>query len=503
MLFNSYIFILMFLPLAVIGYFTLNKYFKKNNYQMGLLLLLLISMGFYAYDIPIYLLLFLSSIVVNFCISRMIIRLKQDGKDKTKQKSLMVLGIILNLIPLAYFKYGDFFVDSIEDFFNAKWDVKVALPLGISFFTFLQIAYLVDCYREEKGFDYTFLEYATYVAFFPKITMGPIVLHSEIIPQLRDDTKKVVNYNNLSCGLYAFALGLGKKVLLADTLAKFVNIGYTEFRFINSMTTVIVMLSYTLQLYFDFSGYCDMAMGIAKMFNIDLPYNFNSPYKAKNISEFWDRWHMTLTRFFTRYVYIPMGGSRKGKIRTYVNTLVVFLLSGLWHGPEWSFMFWGLLHGILMIIEKIGKDFGLGLKKLTKIPRKLFDGFKWMVTFLIINITWIFFRAEDMEHAMWILRGFFRSGMTCHESIMNVFQDLIEIRILKRFGLSYFFDNYGEASLWVFLILLVLGVVCLKNTQEKMLSNKYTWIRSLVTVGLIVWCVVSLSDVSVFLYFDF
>ena len=213
--------------------------------------------------------------------------------------------------------------------------------------------------------------------------------------------------------------------------------------------------------------------------------------------------HMTLTRFFTRYVYIPMGGSRKGKIRTYVNTLVVFLLSGLWHGPEWSFMFWGLLHGMLMVAEKIGKDLKLGFKRLTTIPRKVFDGIRWLVTFLIINITWIFFRAEDMEHATWILRGFLRGGMTCHESIMSLFQDLIEIRILKRFGLSYFFDNYGEASIWGFLILLVMGVVCLKNTQEKMLSSKYTLLRSLVTVGLIVWCVVSLSDVSVFLYFDF
>ena len=489
--------------MAVIGYFVLNKYFVRENYRLGLLWILLISLGFYAYDIPIYLLLFLGNILVNYFITRIMTKLKQKDICVERQKRLMVLGVILNLIPLAYFKYAGFFVDSIRNFFDVKWEFNVALPLGISFFTFMQIAYLIDCYREEKGFNYTFIEYATYMAFFPKITMGPIVLHSEILPQLRDTTKKEINYNNLSCGLYAFALGLGKKVLVADTLAKIVNIGYTEFRFNNSATTVIVMLSYTLQLYFDFSGYCDMAMGIAKMFNIDLPYNFNSPYKAKSISEFWDRWHMTLTRFFTRYVYIPMGGSRKGRIRTYVNTIVVFLLSGLWHGAEWSFIFWGLLHGILMVIEKIGKDIGLGFKRLVKIPRMIFDGFKWLVTFFIINLTWIFFRAEDMEHAEWMMKGFFRGGMTCNESIINLLHDSIEMRILKRFGLSSFLDTYREASVWGFLILLVLGVVFLKNTQEKMLSDKYTWIRSVVTAGLIIWCVVSLSEVSVFLYFDF
>lgn len=504
MIFNSYIFIFLFMPLAIFGYFALNKYYYGKSGQVGLLWLFIISLVFYAYDIPIYLLLFTAGILINYAIGRMMTNLKRNGNNSGKQqKYLMILGILLNLVPLAYFKYGDFFVDSIEDLFHADWDIEVALPLGISFFTFLQITYIVDCYRDEKGFDYTFLEYATYVAFFPKITMGPIVLHSEIIPQLRDESKKRVNYNNLSCGLYAFALGLSKKVLLADTLAKFVNIGYTELRFLNSMTAVIVMLSYTLQLYFDFSGYCDMAVGIARMFNIEFPYNFNSPYKAKSISEFWERWHMTLTRFFTRYVYIPLGGSRKGKIRTYINTIIVFLLSGLWHGAEWSFVFWGLLHGILMTIEKIGKDMGVGFKKLSGIPRKILDSLKWMITFIIINLTWIFFRAEDMEQAKLFLGRFMFVGNSCRESITHIFNEIVEIRILKRFGFEGLLEKSLDRSIWGFLILIMLGVFLLKNTQEKMLSDKYNWLRSIVTVVLMVWCVISLSDVSEFLYFNF
>lgn len=504
MIFNSYIFILLFLPLALIGYFALNKYCCNKDGQAGLMWLLGLSLVFYAYDIPVFMLLFLASIIVNYAIGRVITGLKAGREKKTElQKILMVTGVILNLAPLAYFKYGDFFVDSIEDFFHAEWNVTVALPLGISFYTFLQIAYLVDCYREEKGFDYTFLEYAVYTAFFPKLTMGPIVLHWEVIPQLRDKTKKKLDYSNLSQGLYAFALGLAKKVLLADTLAKFVNAGFENLHVLNTMTAVVVTLCYTLQLYFDFSGYCDMAVGVARMMNIELPYNFNSPYKAKSISEFWDRWHKTLTRFFTRYVYIPLGGSRKGKIRTYVNTIIVFLLSGLWHGAEWNFVFWGFLHGIFMTVEKIGKDLGLGFKNLNGIPRKIIDCIKWLYTFIAVNFMWIFFRAKNMKQAKLFLTRLVSGGLKCQEYICDIFNDLIEIRVLKRFGLNSLMESSMEVTIGVFLIILVFGVVFLRNTQEKMMSAKYNWIRSIVTAVLIVWCVVSLSDVSVFLYFNF
>lgn len=504
MVFNSYIFILVFLPLAVIGYFLLNKLCYGKAGRVGLVWLILMSLVFYAYNAPVFLFLLVASIVVNYALTKILNRLKQDGKSTLRQqKMILVCGIILNLIPLIYFKYSNFLLDSIGILFDEEWLLEVGLPLGISFFTFLQIAYLVDCYREEKGFEYTFLEYALYVAFFPKITMGPIVLHWEIIPQLRDKSKKLVNYNNLSQGFYAFSLGLAKKVLLADTLAKFVNVGFKSVNELNTATALMVMLSYTLQLYFDFSGYCDMAVGVSKMLNIDLPYNFNSPYKSKSISEFWDRWHMTLTRFFTRYVYIPLGGSRKGRIRTYSNTIIVFLLSGLWHGANWTFIFWGLLHGILMTVERIGRDIGKGVRKLSDIPGKVTDGFKWLVTFIVINITWVFFRADSIEAAFLFLKRIFSGGWKCHEDIIEIFDKLIEIRFLKRIGLESLLEASVDITIWVVLILLVLGTSFLHNTQEKMNNNKYNWIRSMITVILMVWCVISLSDVSEFLYFNF
>ena len=504
MIFNSYIFILAFLPVVTIGYYLLNRMFSDRNGQVGLVWLLVMSFGFYAFEMPKFLMLLMVSIVVNYALVRLLTKVKQSGNQKIGiKKIILTCGIVFNLIPLIYFKYSNFLLDSVETLFNADWTMEVGLPLGISFFTFLQIAYLVDCYREERGFDYNFLEYAVYVAFFPKITMGPIVLHWEIIPQLRDESKKQVDYNNLSQGFYAFSLGLAKKVLLADTLAKFVNTGFRGVNELNTATALIVMLSYTLQLYFDFSGYCDMAVGVSKMLNIDLPYNFNSPYKAKSISEFWDRWHMTLTRFFTRYVYIPLGGSRKGKMRTYLNTIIVFLFSGLWHGANWTFIFWGLLHGILMTVERIGRDIGKGVRKLSDISGKVTDGFKWLITFIIINITWIFFRADSIETAFLFLKRIFGGGWKCQEDMIEIFDKLIEVRFLKRIGLESVLEASKDITMWGVLLLLMLGTVFLRNTQEKMNNNKYNWIRSAITVILMVWCVISLSDVSEFLYFNF
>ena len=504
MVFNSYIFILAFLPIVISGYFLINKHWSTKYKKNGLIWLLIASLVFYGYEEPKYLLLLVASILVNFCVVILITGLKQsNNKRDSIQKIIVSLGIILNILPLLYFKYSNFILNSIESVFEADWEVEVGLPIGISFFTFLQIAYIVDCYRSEDGFGYTFLEYATYVAFFPKITMGPIVLHDEIMPQLREADRKKVDYNNISQGFYAFTLGLAKKVLIADVLAKFVSVGFQNVDGINSATAIFVMFSYTLQLYFDFSGYCDMAGGVAKMLNIDLPYNFNSPYKARSISEFWQRWHMTLTRFFTRYVYIPLGGSRKGKFRTYVNNMIVFLLSGIWHGANWTFIFWGLLHGILMVMEKIGKDIGFGFKALKGFGAKAVNSIKWLVTFIIINVTWVFFRAESIAQAFLYLKRIFSGGWKCQDNILEIFDKLIEVRLLERIGFAAVLDNYAHIAIWLILVLLIASTVLLKNTQEKMKNPKYNWVRSVVTSILMVWCIISLSDVSEFLYFNF
>lgn len=504
MVFNSYIFILLFLPLTVMGYFFINKVCTVKYEQAGLLWLFFMSLWFYGYDTPGFIPLLLGSILVNYLIGNKILHLKQkEGQNLKLQKFFLTAGIIVNLAPLLYLKYSNFFLDMINTLKQTDWHLDLELPLGISFFTFMQIAYLADCYRQEKRADYTLLEYGTFVAFFPKMTMGPIAFASEVIPQFREKEKKKISYRNLSCGLYLFTLGLAKKVLIADILAKFVNAGYKNVADLNSTTALLVMLSYTLQLYFDFSGYCDMAMGVAGMLNIELPINFNSPYKAKSISEFWDRWHMTLTRFFTRYVYIPLGGSRKGRFRTYLNTMIVFLLSGLWHGANWTFVFWGALHGTFMILERIGRELGIGVQKKAGAVGKVTETVKWFFTFLLLNITWVFFRADSLDGALLFLRRIFNGGFGCQEFIIEIFDKLIEIRFLKRIGLSGIFNNYTDLIIWLILFLIVSAVVFSKNALEKMKTEKYTLLRSISTVILLVWCVISLSDVSEFLYFNF
>ena len=328
MQFNSYIFILLFLPLTVIGYFGLHRLGKEKAAKIFLLLM---SLWFYGYFNASYLLIISGSILVNFCIAKIM-----EKTEGIQRKSLLALGIIFNVALIFYFKYYDFFISNINIAFGTDFVLRrIVLPLGISFFTFQQISFIVDSYKgQTKG--YSFWEYALFVAFFPQLVAGPIVLHSELIPQFRDENRWKPDYDNLSRGVMMFARGLAKKVLIADTFGNAVNWGFNQAAAIpvgegalTSPEILIVMLSYTFQIYFDFSGYSDMATGLAAMFNFKIPQNFNSPYKALSIADFWKRWHMTLTRFLTTYIYIPLGGNRKGKVRTYVNTMIVFLVSGI------------------------------------------------------------------------------------------------------------------------------------------------------------------------------
>lgn len=509
MLFNSYIFILFFLPVTVSGYFLINKYRKSEGGRIDLWWLFLMSLWFYGYSNPVYLILILSSICVNFFITG---RITANRKKETLKsaKIWMLIGIVFNLALIFYFKYYDFFISNMNIVFQKDWVLKnIALPLGISFFTFQQISYVVDCYREKDTIRYRFIEYAAYVTFFPQLVAGPIVMHSELVPQMRDKTKKKIDFDNMSMGLYALALGLGKKVLLADTLSKIVNVGYGDINSLNRISAIVIMVSYTLQIYFDFSGYCDMALGMSRMFNIDLPLNFNSPYKAKTVSEFWERWHMTLTRFFTHYVYIPLGGSRRGKLRTYLNTMIVFLLSGIWHGANWTFVLWGLIHGIFMTVEKIIKDiWSVGKKSDTNILWKRIMAYSCKLlggiyVFVFVNLTWVLFRANSIREA-----GAFLHRLTVKEGGWNVnilekIEDLVEIRLLYRLGMGGIFEQYPSLPCILILGILLFAVWFMRNTQEKIGRGKYGVMRSLITMLLIVWSVISLSDVSEFLYFNF
>lgn len=495
MLFNSGVFVVLFLPIVVIGYYLINKLNRRYLVPWDLIWLFLSSLVFYGYEKPIFVLLILLSIFINYFLTVLM------GRTQKYRRGLLCLGLLFNFGLLFYFKYYNFFMSNLYALQERHWTLKnIILPLGISFFTFQQVSYLIDYYRDAKDMQYSFWEYAAFVSFFPQLVAGPIVLHKELIPQFRDKTKKIVDYDNLSRGLYAFSLGLGKKVLLADTLSKIVAQGFRDVLLINTGTGLMVMLAYTLQIYFDFSGYCDMAIGIAQMFNFTLPINFHSPYKAGTIREFWKRWHITLTRFFTNYVYFPLGGSRQGKLKTYRNTFLIFLLSGLWHGANWTFIVWGALHGTLMVVEKIFSDY---YKCIPLLVKRIFGFFYRLFILLFINITWIIFRADSLTAARSYLRGLLNGKWDIDSTIIEKIDRMLEIRVLSRMGLGYISNLYPTVYLFLFLGICSCGVLFLKNTQEKMWEDKYHLPRMVTTLVLILWCVFSFSEVGEFLYFNF
>lgn len=474
MLFNSYLFVLYFLPLVLIGYYTLNQ-FKK--YNLAMFYLLCMSLFFYAYFNVSYLILILSSIVVNFGIYRLLLplALNTEKNNLFKRKLLLLTGVLFNLSLLGYFKYTDFFIRNVNSIFSLDITTKnILLPLGISFFTFQQLSFVIDSYKGEVP-KYDLLHYACFVTYFPQLIAGPIVTHDELVPQFKDIKRKSFDFNMFSPGLYLFAIGLGKKVILADTFGNFVNAGYIDVSVLDSSNALLVMLFYTLEIYFDFSGYCDMAAGIGKMMNIDLPCNFNSPYKSHTIVEFWERWHMTLTRFFTRYVYIPLGGNRKGNVRTYVNIMIVFALSGLWHGAGWNFVVWGLMHGILSVITRICAPL------INRIPSVI----NMIFTFGFVNVAWIFFRAFGVGEAITVIKSIlaFNFGP------------------ISRFG--YTFSDGDIRTLLIYTAIAFFILFFPENAYNKAKAFKPGLLNALLSVALIIMSVLSFAGVSTFIYFNF
>ncbi|MGL6119911.1 MAG: MBOAT family O-acyltransferase, partial [Fusobacteriaceae bacterium] len=354
MLFNSFVFIFLFLPITLIVYFLLNNYGKE---KLAKAWLVLGSLYFYSYFNYKYTYLIVLSIFVNYCIGN-ILNEKKSVKRTIYTKSYFIVGLIFNIGMLFYFKYYDFFIGNMNSVLKINLPIlKLMLPLGISFFTFQQLSFLIDSYKG-KSQKYDFLSYSLFVTFFPQLIAGPIVLPEEMLPQFENHDNKKINYENINRGLYLFSIGLAKKVLIADSISPFADAGFDKMTSLTFIEGWLTSISYTMQLYFDFSGYCDMAMGIALMFNIILPLNFNSPYKSTSIQEFWKRWHMTLGRFLTNYLYIPLGGNRKGELKTLRNLSIVFLASGIWHGAGWNFIIWGALHGLAILIHRTWKNKG-------------------------------------------------------------------------------------------------------------------------------------------------
>lgn len=486
MLFNSYIFILFFLPFTLLGYYGLN-YLKL--YRLSNLFLIGMSLCFYGYFEHRYLLIICGSILVNYLLSRGILYWE---KKRRISRLLMILGIGINVVVIFYFKYYDFFLENINAVFGKSFALKnILLPLGISFFTFQQISYLVDSYRGETK-EYRLDEYALFVSFFPQLIAGPIVLHGEMIPQFKNPENRRLIPQNFAKGMYLFALGLFKKVIIADTFGKAVALGFGDIEALSSMEAWIVSLSYTFQIYFDFSGYCDMAIGIGYLFNVELPANFNSPYKADSITEFWGRWHMSLTRFLRTYIYIPLGGNRKGMARTCLNVMIVYLVSGIWHGANWTFILWGLLHGGLCCLNRL---FTKSWEKLGVITR-------WFMTFMAINILWVLFRAEDIASAGLFLKEMFSmSGFSIREELYQCFE-LMELAVLGKLPIvNMLYSQITGFYMWVFILGAFFVVLNFRNSKE--IEFKPTPGKAIAVIVFMVWSVISLGEVSSFLYFNF
>ena len=424
---------------------------------------------------------------------------KNSEHTKVNKKTLLTVGIVLNIVLLGYFKYTDFFIENINLLVNGHIPLlHLALPLAISFFTFQQIAYLVDSYREETK-EYDFLNYANFVTFFPQLIAGPIVHHKEMMSQFTTNRNKIINYKNIALGLFIFSIGLFKKVVIADTFAVWATAGFGTAETLNLLEAWATSLSYTFQLYFDFSGYADMAIGAALLFNIKLPINFNSPYKATNIQDFWRRWHITLSRFLRDYIYIPLGGNRKGNFRLYSNLMTTFILGGIWHGAGWTFVFWGFLHGMALVIQKVWNQLGLRMNTVLA----------WFITFNFVNIAWIFFRAKEWSDAIKVLSSMFNlNNIILAEKFTETLSFLSEYGVIFASVTEHIGDS-SKVLNWLlggFIIILLF-----KNSNQKTVSLTSSNLKTLTKVHAVYYAILfmfsilymSMSTYTEFIYFNF
>jgi alginate O-acetyltransferase complex protein AlgI len=408
MLFNSYGFIFLFLPIVLLGFYQL----ARIQHAYAAAWLAISSLFFYGYWNPAYIGLLLGSIVCNYAFGMWIAKAGVQ-QAATRKKQVLVFALAVNLLLLGYFKYANFFLSTVNSVAGSSLTLgDIILPLGISFFTFTQIAFLVDTYQG-KVKEYNFVHYVLFVTYFPHLIAGPVLHHKDMMPQFAHNATYRINWEHVATGLLLFTLGLCKKVLWADSIAPFATAIFDGAQHGIATGTLPTTyeawsgaLAYTLQIYFDFSGYTDMALGIALMFNIRLPINFNSPYKSASIIEFWRRWHITLSTFLRDYLYIPLGGNRHGKLRRYANLMTTMLLGGLWHGAGWTFVIWGALHGAYLVINNLWRDL-VAERYLRWIPDWLGALAGGILTFIAVVAAWVVFRAGNMAQALVILKAMF------------------------------------------------------------------------------------------------
>lgn len=486
MLFNSFEFLCLFLPLTYLGYLLISL---KNWHSLKIAWLVTSSLFFYAWWHWTLLGLLMGSILWNYCFGLI---LSEPSIQVSVRKKALILGVTINLGVLAYFKYFNFLIDNLEALTQQSWHFPhIFLPLAISFFTFQQITYLVDTYQG-KAKPCAFLEYCLFVTFFPQLIAGPIVHHQEMLPQF---LKKQLpaKFQNLCVGLSIFMLGLFKKSVIADNLALIANPAFQAASIGSDLTALdawVGLFAYSFQLYFDFSGYSDMAIGLGRLFGIKLPQNFNSPYKATNIIDFWRRWHMTLSRFLRDYIYIPLGGNRQGILHQHKNILITLVLGGLWHGAGWNFIVWGLLHAGFLIINHLWQQ----VRQQSLNQSYQFWGHA--LTVLCVVLAWVLFRADNLQTAIFYYQALFD------------FSNLLEWQTQSRL--------VGLHS--VLLLVLLLIVLFTPNSQQifkryapvfgtKLSPTQFYW-RPTLLWGIGLGCitlisVISLSGAHEFIYYQF
>lgn len=508
MLFNSYEFIFFYLPLVLGGFFAV----ALRSHRLAALWLVASSVFFYGWWNPTFVSLLLASIVFNYAASYLIGHERLTGKSK----SLLVGAVVANLLLLGFFKYTNFFIATANSVGAKLGLLDIILPLGISFFTFTQIAFLVDVHRGIAR-EYNFIHYLLFVTWFPHLIAGPVLHHKQMMPQFALPATYRPNVESIAVGLTLFSLGLFKKVVLADQFALYANPVFDAAEHGGHpmlFEAWIGALAYTLQLYFDFSGYSDMAIGLSRLFNVKLPINFNSPYKAANIIDFWRRWHMTLSAFLRDYLYIPLGGNRKGPVRRHINLLTTMLIGGLWHGAGWNFVLWGGLHGAYLVINH-------GWRKITgsdaAASGRLARLIGVLLTFIVVVAAWVPFRAANFDATLTMLGGMAGMNGVALPSSM-------EMRLAGYLGSAVTFIglvpvtglDVKEVTIWLSLGLSIIWF--LPNTQQWLadfapawdvvtVRSRFAWSptrRHAILVGVLFGVsILSLNRVSEFLYFQF
>ncbi len=427
MVFSSLTFLYIFLPIVLIIYYIVPKNCRN-------LFILLSGLFFYAWGEPIYVVIMIASTLIDYFAGLIIYK---AGDRKLLRKLALIVSVVMNLSLLGFFKYSGFIVENINNIFGTSYGAPTSLlPIGISFFTFQSMSYTIDLYRGNINVQKNPITFAAFVTLFPQIVAGPIVRYEDIATELDD---RVVDIDTIWEGIIRFVIGLGKKVLIANNIGVvWDNIKTMELSELPVATAWLGIGAYTLQIYFDFSGYSDMAIGIGKMLGFHFPKNFDYPYMSKSISEFWRRWHITLSAWFKSYVYFPLGGSRKGLKRTILNLAIVWLLTGIWHGASWNFILWGVLYGVLIIIEKLVKTF-LQKKDRLYILEKIPSFIKRVYTIVLVMLGWVLFDTSTISEAFSYMGRMFSFGST--------FYDSYTIYILINFGLLFVIAIIGSTNI--------------------------------------------------------